>query len=159
MYKMLFTNRLKMMYLFTAIVAWYQRFLQLRIHHPPGNSHNTLGYLAGKFTLYKRVSNTRLKIMYLFMAMMAWYQRCHRRRARIPFIHAVSSVCNTSTYTWTRGSQVYSTRPDNMYSMYKGSKCQNKSCTWSIIFEQLTPACTVINRLLPEKAEPESANV
>jgi hypothetical protein len=82
-------------------------YFQLHIHHPLVNSLNAGGYLAGKVTLYKRVSNTRLKMMsrYLFMAMMAWYQRCHRRRARIPFIHAVSSVCSTSTYTWRRGHQ------------------------------------------------------
>jgi hypothetical protein len=86
MYKMLSTNRLKMMYLFMATVAWYQWFLQLCIHHPLVNSHNTGGYLAlaGKFTLCKRVSNTRLKIMNLFMSIVAWYQRFLQLRIHDP---------------------------------------------------------------------------
>jgi hypothetical protein len=46
-------TRLKIMYLFMAMMAWYQRFLQLRIHHPLANSHNTGGYLAGTLTLFR----------------------------------------------------------------------------------------------------------
>ncbi len=107
--------------------------IQLHIHHPLANSHNAGGggYLAGKFTLYKRYLIPAWKWCtryYLFMAMMAWYQRCHRRRARIPFIHAVSSVCNTSTYTWTHGNQGWQQHTTEcafvLYSMYR-------ICTWT----------------------------
>ncbi len=79
-----------------------QKYVFLNVNDKGGSS-GTINYL--NYPHCTIVYAIRLKMMYLFMAMMAWYQRCHRRRARIPFIHAVSSVCSTSTYTWTRGHQ------------------------------------------------------